>query len=171
MFIDFLNSLLWKKNKLKEISKKTPEIHLQMARIQFLASLYVEEGRIVIPSGNVFATLIAGAKLRRKGMDIIRSVVFPKPYYPLKYDGVKDPDKLWDDKTFVDIRPAVISRSKVMACRARFMEWELESNVVFDDLMLDPKVFERAVEDAGRYCGLGTYRRLFGRFESEVIYE
>jgi len=158
--------------KLTKVRTKTKEMHWAIAKSQWMAALYLnDDNRIIMPGANIRACLIDGAKFRKKGMDVKRAVIIAADHCILEYDGPKNPEKLWENKKFRDMRTVVVSRSKVIACRPRFMEWSCEIPIVYDETIIDTSELEMAIASAGQLCGVGTYRPLFGRFDGELIHE
>ena len=82
---------------LKQISskrKKTDADHAELARIEFLAGLYLGPDGPVIPARNVDAMLINAAKKNREG-PLAKSGVFCVGDAPLQYDGPRTAEELW----------------------------------------------------------------------------
>lgn len=149
-------------------AKKTDADNLELARLEWLGSLYVEGGKIVMPTANIKKCLIEAAKVSRNGKDISRSLLPMSPSVPLEYDGPKDIDKLFEDKSFVD-RSIVKVKGRVPRTRPIFRTWRLvsewqliESIFSFDDL-------ERLANLTGLIEGINERRiQGYGRFTAKV---
>ena len=147
---------------------KTEEDHAEMARLEWYGSLYVENGRVVIPGENIEAMLVAAAKKNRAGKQAqVGLFCLENPI--LTYDGPADIDALWGDGRFLFRCGVRIGTSRVQRTRPRFDKWEVDVTVQFD-----PQEFNR--EDvidlmivAGQKIGLCDWRPKFGRFSVEVL--
>jgi hypothetical protein len=158
----------------KKISSKrvkTDADHEDMARMEFFAGLYLDEGQIVMPSRNVKKCLIEGAKVTKAGKKIERAVQFNALTVPLTYDGPKDPEKLYANKAFVSRMTVVVNRGpKTIRVRPQFVDWALSIQVLIDTTLLSIEEFRDIAANAGKMEGLGTYRATggYGRFTAEV---
>jgi len=149
--------------------KKTEEDIEAVSRIEFLASLYYENGNYVIPSANIEATMLASAKQNRNGTLLKQAVtIINDGTFDFKDKNVS-PDKLWNLGKYTDIRTVKVGTSKVMRTRPIFKEWASEFDVYYDDAKLNRDEVVSILENAGKYVGLGDYRPRYGRFSVEVI--
>lgn len=156
--------------KLTKIKTKTREIHEAIMKSQWFGSLYTnKQGRIVMPAQNIRKCIIEGARFYKRGKDIERGVIFLGENVLLEYQGNNDPNKLWENEDFKDIRSVVVQRRRVMTCRPRFNEWVCEIEIAFNEDLINRSDLAMAIENAGRLCGIGDYRPLFGRFTGELI--
>lgn len=58
-----LNPRVKEMKAITSLRKKTDENHLELQRLEFAASLYLDaKGRVIIPSSNIEGTLVEGAK-------------------------------------------------------------------------------------------------------------
>lgn len=146
--------------------KKTEDDHAEIAALEWRGSLYHDaENGIHVPGFNVHAALYQAAKMHKMGPRVKGGVIVQESTVPLNFDGPKDPDKLYADKRFVDIRTVGVSGKRVARCRPIFSDWSLRFTVLFDEGTLQTSDLDRLLEDAGRLIGLGDYRPRFGRFE------
>ena len=155
--------------------KKTEDDHLMIARSEFEKSLYTHNGKIVMPTINLRASFIDGAKLNRLGASFQRGTLILEEFVPLDYSGPKTADKLFDNPAFVDCRSVVISGRRLMRYRPRFSDWAITVDVLYDDSAIDREDVLRSAQNAGQFCGLGDFRPTkkgpFGRYKVEVIEE
>jgi hypothetical protein len=143
--------------------KKTEDDHLEMARIEFIGSLYIEDNRVVWPSINLESMIIAAAKKSKQG-SAAKAAIIVHESAPLEYAGPKDPAALFADKQFVDRRAVVVQMSRVMRTRPIFRQWGLTFTVSYHEDLLDEKDIRKFVEVAGREVGLSDFRPKFGQF-------
>lgn len=148
---------------------KTEDDLLEISHIKFLASLYVNNGVYVIPSQHFEQSLNEAAKERKMGKKIERSLrVFSD--CPLEFkDKDKTPEELFNLGTYVDVRAVGIKNVKITTTRAIIPEWSTTVEVSFDESQLDEKDILQIFEVAGLRYGIGTYRRLYGRFTVRKI--
>lgn len=123
-----------------------------------------------MPGANLFACLIAGARLTKAGMKVERGVSITTFQMPLIYQGPRTITELWagGESEYVDVRSVVVQRSKVDRCRPIFRQWAIEAEILLDTAVIEPDEFCDIARNAGAMAGLGDYRRMFGRFEAVV---
>jgi hypothetical protein len=151
---------------------KTDEDRLEVARVEHEGSLYYsDEMGPYLPGGNLFASLIEGARLSKNGRKIERGVMVVDLELPLIYKGPRDIAGLWGngDSEFVDLRPVVVQRNKVDRCRPIFRDWAIEAEVLLDLSVIELDEFTMAAQNAGAMAGLGDYRRSYGRYAVEIV--
>lgn len=157
---------------LKKVSGKrikTDDDHLEMGRLEFLGSLYWDEGSgPYIPGANIHACLIEAAKMTRQGPAAKRGIVIPDEVNPLAYAGPRDPDGLWADKNFRSRLSVKVTTSRVMRTRPQFRQWALETEALLDVTQIDLNTITEIASTAGLMIGLGDYRPRFGRFDAVV---
>ena len=150
--------------------KKTEEDLMELARIEFLGGLYYNEtDGVHVPGYNVLATVIGGGKICKLGTSVKRSVLIAEDAVPVIYEGPKDPESLYADPNFIDVRGVKVGTSKVMRCRPIFKQWALKFTALYDEESIQRDEVIRCVSDAGAMVGLGDYRPRFGRFSVESM--
>jgi len=150
---------------------KTDEDRLEIARVEWEGGLYWLEGiGPYIPGANLFASLIGGARLLKAGKKVERGVSVDGIEFPLIYRGPREIELLWNggESEFIDVRPVKVQTSKVDRCRAIFRDWAFEADLTIDQKVLEIDEFRAVADNAGRFEGLGDYRRLFGRYEAAI---
>lgn len=144
--------------------KKTDEDIEELARLDFMGSLYWdEENGVHIPAEAIEACIRDGAKKNKRGKDIQSGVFCNSNVASLQYEGPKEPQKLFD-KGFFDTRAVSVNRSKVMRTRPRFNKWSCTFTLSVNTSVIDPEDVLAALEDAGAIKGLCDYRPRYGRF-------
>ena len=153
-------------------TKQTDEDRLQVARLEWTMGWYMNERGPVIPLQNIYASLWQAAKKTKEGMVFLDGANVLHEYAELEYDGPRDLDGLWGDgltgSPFIDYRPVGQQAVKIMRCRPRLADWRLETSFLVDETILDVEKFQMFVEKAGRYVGLGDYRKMYGRFTAKI---
>jgi hypothetical protein len=150
---------------------KTDEDRDAMAHIDWEAALYWdEEVGPYIPGENIFACLLAGARITKNGKKIERGLSIETFRAALFYSGPRDKESLWGDgdSAFVDYRTVRIGQQRIERCRPWFSKWEFTADFTLDYSIMELEEFERISADAGRFEGLGDFRRLYGRFDAKV---
>lgn len=171
--VQLANPLNLYAQKLKVLSSKrvkTDEDRAAMAEVEFQGGLYFEEGLgPVILADMLLASIIGGAKLDKLGRQVERAFLgFDDDIFPLAYTGPRTREGLWADKNFVDTRPVGVQTSKVIRTRPIFRGWMFEAGVEFDTEIMNPDEVKRCITKAGRYAGIGDYRKMYGRFNVEI---
>ncbi len=150
--------------------KKTDEGLIAIAKSEYINSLYMDKkGKVCLPTMNIRASLIQGARLSRGGKEVERAVVFMDQQVPLVYDGPKTAEGLWKDKTFVDQRTVRVQRAKLVRYRPIFTEWEAITSVTINPELLNIENLLDYWKMAGNLVGIGDFRPLFGRYEVELV--
>ncbi len=164
----------------KKRKNKTEEDRVAVARLQFLGSLYIEDGIIgpVMPLDNIRKCLQSAAKATRQGKDINRALSLAEvgvSSVPIGYDGPKDPEAMWESGRFHLTKLVKVASSRVPATRAMIpAPWGIESVWELDTVTLDPDIFTDIVRRAGKIEGIGDWRPgsptggTYGQFVGEV---
>jgi hypothetical protein len=156
--------------KLTSQKKKTPELNDQIAKLEWYAGLYERDGRVVIPSDNILATLKQGARKRKLGKQAEAGVFADARHFDLEYDGPKEIDALWEDGRFFDYRGVKVQQARCMRARPIFAEgWSVKIELFYDPEVLSKDDLIDALQDAGTLVGLCEKRPQFGRFVVEVL--
>lgn len=150
--------------KLTAQRQKSDELIEQIQKLEWRAGLYDVDGRVVIPSANVLATLKEGARKIKKGKEVSAGVIAPEAYFTLIYDGPKVIEKLWEDERFRDYRCVGVQGKRVMRSRPVFPTWSLNVDLLFAEDIIQEHEIEQAFTLAGERIGLCEHRPQFGRF-------
>lgn len=146
--------------------KKTEDDLAEMARLEFLGSLYFDkENGLHVPGYNVFASLRDAGALHKLKTAMKRAALVQEDKVQIIFDGPTTPDALYADKRFVDNRAVVVGQSKVSRCRPVFPSWKLRFTVLFEESVLQASDVDMLANTAGAMIGIGDYRPRFGRFE------
>jgi len=162
--------------KMGEISskrKKTDADYEELARLEFLGGLYLNEDDEPCIPARVFEACIIGRGSTARQSKLGKSVaaaVWVDDSAPLQYDGPRNPDKLWKEgywrQDLVKVRT-----SRVMRTRGQFKDWSADFTVLYDPDMVNEDELKHWIEDSGITQGLGDWRPQtgghFGRFSVE----
>lgn len=165
-----LNPLVKEMKAITGLRKKTDEHHLELQRLEFRASLYLDaKGRVIVPSSNIEGTLVEGAKKAKLGK-AFKSAVMVADDAVLNYGAQLTIDELWTRaEEFADVRAVIVNNSRVMRTRPIFRDWSIEFTADFDDEQINGEQLVKAAGDAGRMVGLLDFRPKFGRFDVTVL--
>lgn len=166
--VDPLNK--WSKA-MKSISskrKKTDADLEELARLEFLGSLYLTANGPAIPVNNVMAMVIAAAKKHREG-DLAKTGVIVDDHAVLEYDGPRTPDDMWKDERFRDSRPVRVGQARVIRTRPVFENWSTTITLTIDDEIVNPSRVDDWMNTAGRIVGFCELRPIMGRFTAKRV--
>lgn len=135
--------------------------------------LYANSKGVYQPSIHFEASMVKAAvnfkiqgKRGKTYKDLFKAAVFVEPeQIP---HGIEVPEQLDEDADkplYLDIRPVVISRSRVVRIRPAFSPgWELDFEILCNDDQIHPDLLQDVLILAGKTVGIGDYRPKFGRF-------
>lgn len=146
--------------------KKTDEEQDELERLQWLMSIYgnAKTGP-VLPTANILAATIGGARLFKEGKLVERFVTFVEGEVPLQYKGPRDFDAMWQSGHYTDASP---TKRGVVAVRPIFHDWSATFTVQLDTSGLDERDFLRHLVKGGSVVGVGSWRKRYGRFDVEL---
>lgn len=155
---------------MKEISgkrKKTEADFQELARVEYLAGLYMGENGPVIPSVMLEAIITKGAAKAKNGR-LTEAGVIVERNAELEYDGPRTPDELAADDRFRLVAAVRIGQQKVMRTRPIFREWSATIEIKYLDDIINERDLLSALRAAGTYVGVGDWRPRNGRFALEA---
>lgn len=149
--------------------KKTEDDRRDIARLEWMGSLYVHDNQIVIPTANVLKSFKEAAKITKEGKSVSRALNPLEINVPLVFNGPQTPEELieleeYRDQTLVGVGTQRVVRTRpIFRAWALAIEWELLTEVLnYDDFLKIAKL-------AGRVEGLGDNRvNGWGRYEIEI---
>lgn len=152
---------------MKRISSKrakTESDFEELARLEFLGSLYLDGGEPCIP-GEVFeAALVEAARRMRRGNQA-RAGIVCAGNFPLAYDGPRSPDDLWDSLDYRFSQAVRVQRNRIIRMRPIFKDWGTIVNVDYMPDQLNKDEISEMVRVTGMFIGLCDWRPKFGRFQ------
>lgn len=163
-----LNPLVLQMKKLSGKRSKTPADLEQLAKLEFMGSLYVGEDGIVLPGEVVESCLNGGARKFKEGQ-LAKSGMYVSKNSKLIFDGPQTPNEMWEDGRFKFQRLVVVSRARILRTRAIFENWSVIVEVNFEDTITDLQSIKKWFVTAGQVVGLCDWRPRYGRFSAELI--
>lgn len=152
---------------LKELTSKrtkTDSDHAKISELEWHGGLYVDpEGRPCVPGENIESAFVASAKKLKLGK-VAQAAILSDGLWPLVYDGPTEPDALFADARFRDVRGVKVGQARVMRTRPIFRVWELKFDVAYESDDLNEGQVIQMLEIMSKAIGLGEYRPKFGRF-------
>lgn len=155
---------------IKKISKKRAKTEAdfeEMARLEFLGSLYLENGVPIIPRTVFKGAMREAAKRFKRGKDIVKGIRIQKNF-PLIYNGSKNPEEMWKDEKFRFSTAVVIQKNRIMRMRPIFHEWAAEIEFYYDETIFDKDEIKQILEECGSSAYLMEWRGEYGGFELEL---
>jgi hypothetical protein len=157
---------------------KTEEDYAIIAKSEWMAGLYWDKVLgVYVPGQSIQSSIWGGAKLHKLGKKIQRGVMVTEEKVKLIYDGPTSPSDLWmakdgsgDDErwTYRDARSVIVGAARLMRYRPRFDVWSVDLVIEYDTNMIDEHELMTSADSAGRYIGIGDFRRdkggMFGCF-------
>lgn len=170
---DPLNELTVAHKELTNKRKKTEEDHYAIAKSQWCGLLYWDDKmNVVLPTQNIRASIVGGAKLHKLGMPVKRATMMLDELVELNYGKKLTVEELWEQK-FIDRRSVVISNKRVICYRPKFINWNATFTLSYDESTLDESNLKQSIDNAGKFIGIGGFRPekggVFGRFTAEYL--
>lgn len=160
---DPLNPLVIELKKISSKRKKTEADLIALAKLEWMGSLYLKNGKIVLPGEMIEACLTGAAKKKRQG-NLAKIAIFVEQESELQYEGTKNIEELWENEDFRLTTGVVIQRARIMRTRPKFNKWSAEIVVTFENEIIDLSTLVDFMAVAGSQVGLGDWRPKFGRF-------
>lgn len=152
---------------LKQVSSKrvkTDADFEEMARIEFLAGLYMGESGPIIPAQNIDSMLINGAKKSKEGITA-KSGVFCPEHAVMEYEGPRTADELWADERFRFAALVKVGQARIVRMRPIFRQWSATVKINVEESVTNVSRVDDWMTVAGSIVGLGDWRPQHGRFE------
>lgn len=150
--------------------KKTEDDRRAVERLEWFGGLYVDNGQVVMPTGNIRKSFIQAGKISKQGTQVTRALQFTDLQVPLAYDGPKDLEALFADPAYSNRAAVGISGKRVMRVRPQFNTWAVVANAFLLEDVMDVSDLELVAKRAGLAEGLGDNRvNGYGRFSIRVI--
>jgi len=151
--------------------KKTDEDLMEIARLEWMISLYEKDGVLLVPAENVEGCFRDAAKMSKRGKDATRGFLC-RATTPLQFAGKgKSLSDLWNSGKYTDTRVVKNpgSGSRIMRTRPILMDWSFTADLSFDDATFNNETeILDILQTGGQYIGLLDYRPRYGRFSAEA---
>lgn len=143
----------------------------EMARVEFQGGLYhADDIGPFLPAKLVRGALVSGAKMTKGGATVQRAVQCVGGRFKLEYDGPRDREGLWADKSFVHQEMVKVGQARVLRTRPMFTNWSVVVEFAYDPSACAADDLIRWMGDASRFHGVGDNRKNgYGRFTPSVI--
>lgn len=151
---------------LKQVSSKRAKTDAdfeEMARIEFMAGLYMGGDGPIIPATNIDSMLINASKKSKEG-PLAKSGVFCAEHAVMQYDGPRTTDELWQDDRFRFSALVRVGTARVVRMRPVFREWSAIVKLNIEESVVNPSRIDDWFSVAGTVIGLGDWRPQHGRF-------
>lgn len=171
---DPLDEWVKKMSPLRAKKSKTEADYIELGRLEFLGGLYTKTidgiSRIIIPAGNIMATLYNGAKKTKDGV-LFKEGMYVEDDAILRFaDELLVPELLWETGRYAWAVMKKQGQVKVRRVRPRFDEWWCEFVVVYyDDILKSKESVKGIITNAGDRIGFCDERPYFGRFKVEFL--
>jgi|694.fasta_scaffold71624_6 hypothetical protein len=151
----------------KKGTKKTDADIIELARLEWMGSLYVnDKGRLCWPAENLEALIRSGAKATKSGKDVQAGVLVDDNAELIFPDAKKSVEELWGNASYRYTVGVKVGQSRVMRTRPIFRDWSLEFTVSYNPSVVKSESDLLAwIDQAGATIGLSDFRPKFGRFE------
>ncbi len=156
---------------IKQVSSKrtkTDADYEEMARLEFLAGLYMAPDGPVIPSYLFDALIVNGAKKSKEGV-MAKSSVFCLNHARLEYDGPRTADELWADERFRFAAIVRVGTARVSRTRPVFDPWSCVVELNVETTLVNPARVDEWLTVAGTQVGIGDWRPQNGRFTAKRL--
>lgn len=146
--------------------KKTDEDHEELARLEWESSLYLKNGKVVVPGDLLEGALCEAGRKSRTGADV-RAGLWSPGYWELDFPGKDRPlDQIMEDENHFYVTRVGIKTSSIMRTRASFPEWSLKFKVCYLKDIFSERDIYNLVEVLGYLVGLSDCRtKMGGRFD------
>lgn len=145
---------------------KTEADDEQMAFLEARGSMYVEDGKLVMPERNIKAMMSDAAKSKRLGTTCKKNLQVSRTTFT--FSGPQDPDERakdaeYRDRRVVSANPGSSSGTKTIRTRPLFDDWAVTGKLVFPTGILDVTDLKEIMMLAGisgcceRWDGFGQF--------------
>ena len=155
----------------KGAKNRTEAENNELKKLEWLGGLYLNErGLICVTEDMVLSCLERGAASSAKlGKKVKAGVICTQLFFPIKYDGPKDPLTLYEAGKNIDRRMVGVNQKRIARVRPRFDHWSIDIELLIETTTINIKSVIEAMKVSGRIVGLGDFRPRFGRFSTEKI--
>jgi len=156
---------------IKQISSKkakTDADYEEMARLEFMAGLYLNEKGPIIPADVIDAVVINGAKKSKEGL-VAKAGCYCEGHAELEYNGPRKAVDLWNEEDFRFSTKVRVGMASVQRTRPIFRNWSAVITLNIEDSMVNLARVDEWLKVAGTQVGVGDWRPKYGRFTVERL--
>lgn len=156
---------------LKQVSSKrvkTDADYEEMARIEFLAALYMDANGPILPPNMIDAMIVNAAKKSKEGQ-VAKSGCFCLNVAHLDYDGPRTADELVANDNFRFVAIVRVGTARVARTRPIFREWSANVRLHIEPTLVNIARVDEWMRVAGTQIGIGDWRPQYGRFTAERL--
>lgn len=156
---------------LKQISSKrlkTDADYEEMARIEFLAALYLDANGPILPPNMIDAMIVMAAKKSKEGQ-VAKSGCFCLNVARLDYAGPRTSDELVADENFRFVAIVRVGMARIARTRPIFREWTADVRLHIEPTLVNVARVDEWMRVAGTQIGVGDWRPQYGRFTVERL--
>ena len=160
----------WSKS-IKLISSKrakTDADYEEMARLEFMAGLYMDESGPILPAFLIDTMIVNGAKKSKEGMTA-KSGCFCLKHASLEYPGPRTAVDLWKDESHRFSAIVRVGNARVSRMRPIFRDWSTTITLNIEHTMVNPGRVTEWLIAAGTQVGIGDWRPQYGRFVVQKV--
>lgn len=145
--------------------KKTEDDRRAIDRLEWFGGLYVANGQVIMPTGNIRKSFINAGKISKQGAQVTRALNFTDLHVEVIYAGPADLELLYKDSTFSNRSAVGIQGKRTMRVRPQFTQWAVVADALLLEDVMDIDDLRRVAKRAGLAEGLGDNRvNGYGRF-------
>lgn len=154
----------------KEKPARTKHEEWEAGEEMFKARMYLEGGKLALPSRVIKGTLkeaCKGSGIKQQGKrsgyaDLVQSCIFIPESMILE----QKVSSVVKEQSFVGMN----GTKKVLRIWPKLQEWSGEMKLIIaDEKQFDPAILQEILEFAGKFIGIGDYRPEFGRFSVKRV--
>jgi len=164
---DPLNDNVKQLKKISSKRDKTDSDFEQMAKLEFIGSLYSENNKAIIPTEIIEANIVAAARKTKKGK-VMLSAIFATKNTILNFQGEQDLIKRFDNSEYRYTVSVCIQRARIMRTRPIFRNWSANIEIEYDNEQINLSELKDIIKTSGD-VGIMDYRPKFGRFKVEFL--
>ncbi len=169
---DPINPIVEAKKKLtsKGSRKLTLADYQEIDRLSWLGALYWSDklNKVVVPSDNIEAMVVEGARKARKGKDALAAMFCTEAEIVVEHQMVgKTREQIYANPEYTLRKGVKQQKNRIIRVRPRIPQWSLTFELEYDETVINGKDLKQAIIEAGAVVGLGDWRPKYGRFTAE----
>jgi hypothetical protein len=157
-------------------TRRTDDDYHELRDLELQAKIYWDKDLgIYVPATWVGAAIAANSfrTVKISKADIRGAVFTTEPKIKLQYrdmNKVKGPEDIIKNPNFRIMLTLKQGQIRVVKAAPIFHDWSFETEIEFDDKLIDPDSLKYVLEYSSKYGGFGDFRPTFGRATAEVTF-